>query len=158
MQFDFGIYQLDADPERTRQFYQAEHGEPCDCLGCRNFFQAACQLPEPVQEFFRQLGVDIGKPAEMTAYVSKDGNLTFYDGFYHICGTIIQGKDPWKQVSDRCFQLDESCALKLTPDHALFFTDHCVLVDKDFPRPVIQLEVRWQVPWVLDEPNPYFYP
>ena len=48
--------------------------------------------------------------------------------------------------------------IKLTPDHFAYFPSKCGLVDEDFPTPVIQLEIQGNIPWVLNEPNPYFYP
>lgn len=159
MIFEFGEYKLDIDIDRTRRFYETtDDSLGCDCAGCRNFRKAYPLIPDAVQGFFRQLGVDIGKPAEMTAYNSFDGNETNYDGFYHICGTILAGKDPWLQVGERAYQLDEQYALKLTEDYSVFFTEKCALVDKDFPAPVIQLEIQSNIPWVLEEPNPYHYP
>ena len=158
MIFEFGKYKLDIDVDRTRQFYQNEDYEFCTCAGCRNFAKAYPFLPDAVQGFFRQLGVDIGKPAEITAYVSRDGNMTFYDGFYHICGSILDGREPFIQIDERHFQLDERMTIKLTPDHFIYFTSKCGLVEKDFPTPVIQLEIQGNIPWVLNESNPYYYP
>ena len=106
MIFESGVYQMDIDVERTQHFYANEDFEFCTCAGCRNFSKAYHLFPEAVQQFFRKFGIDIGKPAEITAYNSSDGNLTFYDGFYHICGTILAGKDPWLQVGERAYQLD----------------------------------------------------
>ena len=48
--------------------------------------------------------------------------------------------------------------INLTPDHFAYFPSKCGLVDEDFPTPVIQLEIQGNIPWVLNEPNPYFYP
>ena len=47
---------------------------------------------------------------------------------------------------------------KLTPDHFVYFTKECALVEKELPTPIIQLEIQGDIPWVLDEPNPYHYP
>ena len=158
MIFESGVYQLDIDVERTRHFYANEDFEFCTCAGCRNFSRAYHLFPEAVQQFFGKFGIDIGKPAEITAYNSSDGNLTYYDGFYHICGTILAGKDPWLQVGERAYQLDEQYALKVTNDFSVFFTEKCALVDKEFPTPVIQMEIQCNIPWVLEESNPYYYP
>ena len=158
MIFEAGVYKLDIDLDRTRQFYKNKDWEFCTCAGCRNFVKAYPLITEVVQQFFEQFGIDIGKPAEITAYNSNDGNMTFYDGFYHICGTVLAGKNPFRQIDARAYQLDEQYALKLTDDFSVFFTERCALVDKDFPRPVIQMEIQCNIPWVLDEPNPYHYP
>lgn len=154
----FDIYQLDIDVDRTQYFYEnavCESSNLCSCAGCRNFYKSISVFPEKVQQFFRQLGIDIGKPAEISAIHSPDGNMTLYNGFYHICGSILAGKNPWVQVGARSFRLDEQYLLKITPDFSVYFTDKCGLVDEDFPAPVIQLEVQCCIPWVLDEPNPY---
>ena len=161
MIFEFGTIKVDVDVERTRRFYETVEDQlGCECAGCRNFRNAYPLLPDAVQAFFPQFGVDIGKPAEMTAFNSYDGNLTLYDGFYHICGTILEGREPFIQVAEGAFQLelDKSNKINLTPDHFVYFTSKCGLVNEDFPTPVIQLEIQGNIPWVLNEPNPYFYP
>ena len=94
----------------------------------------------------------------MTAYVSHGGNMTLYDGFYHICGSILDGPDLYIRIDERNRQLDLNATIKLTPDHFAYFTNECGLVADDFPSPVIQLEIQGYVPWVLEEPNPYYYP
>ena len=159
MIFEFGTFKVDVDVERTRRFYETVEDQlGCECAGCRNFRKAYPLLPDAVQAFFRQLGVDIGKPAEATAYNSYDGNLTFYDGFYHICGTILESPRLYIKTDEQHTQLDRNAIVALTADYGFYFTDRCGLVDEDFPTPVIQLEIQGNIPCVLDEPNPYFYP
>lgn len=158
MIFRSGIYELDVDVDRTRQFYTNENYEFCTCAGCRNFSKAYSLLPEVVQRFFQQFGIHMGKPAEISAYNSVDGNSTFYGGFYHICGTVLTGKNPWQKTGKRTYSLDQRYALNLTGDCSVFFTDACSLVEKDFPAPVIQMEFQCSIPWVLEEPNPYYDP
>ena len=158
MVFESGVYRLDIDVDRTRHFYQkSEDYYPCDCAGCRNFSKAHPFFSEAVQQFFEQLGINSGKPAEITAYNSYDGNMTYYDGFYHICGVILAGKEPWLQIDERAYRLKEEYTLKLSDDFSVFFTEKCGLVEEDFPTPVIQMEVQCNLPWVLNEPNPYHY-
>ena len=157
MILEYGVYQLDIDADRTRHFYSDQNYEFCTCSGCRNFSEAYPMIPDVVQQFFQQFGIDIGKPAEITPVFSSDGNLTYYDGFYHICGTILKGKDPWIKIAERTFQLDDQYALKLTEHFKVFFVEKCAMVDKDFPAPAIQMEIQCYIPWVLDEPNPYFF-
>ena len=158
MIFEMGMYRLDIDVDRTKQFYNNAEYDDCECPGCRNFAKACHLLPETVQQFFQQFGIDIANPAEKSAYCSKDeGRTSYYHGFYHICGSILEGKYPWLQVGERTYQLDENYSLKITPDFSVFFRNECSLVHKDFPTPVIQMEFLCEhIPWVLDQPNPYF--
>ena len=158
MIFEFGLYKLDIDIDRTRRFYETTNDVLCDCAGCRNFHVAHALLPDDVQTFFQELGIDIGKPAEMTAIVSRDGNITLYDGFYHICGSILNGPEPFVRIDERHRQFDQNAIIKLTPDHFVYFTSECFLVADNFPSPVIQLEFQGNVPWMLEESNPYFNP
>lgn len=156
MIFDFDIYQLDVDVERTRVYYEADHRDICSCPGCRNFDLAVHSLPESIQQFFRSLGIDIGKPENIGIYFSRDGLKTYYDGFYNICGTILNGKDPWTQTDERAFTFDDSCRITLTDDFFVYFSRKPHLLDKSFPLPAIAVEFQGYIPWVLDEPNPYF--
>ena len=158
MIFTFGDFKLDIDVARTRRFYETvEDPLGCDCAGCRNFYAAYPSLPAPIDAFFQQLGVDLGSPAEMTAFVSHDGNLTLYDGFYHICGKILESPKLHIKTNGKGFLFNNDATIKLTPNHSVHFTNATGLVDDDFPRPVIQLQIMGDIPWVLDEPNPYYF-
>lgn len=159
MIIEFDKYKLDVDIDRTRRFYETADQRPgCDCAGCRNFRKAYPLIPDAVQGLFRQLGVDIGNPAEMTAYVSHDGNMTLYAGFYHICGSILESPKLFIPFDEKCSTLDIDATTKLTPDHFVYFTRECGLVKKGFPTPIIQLDIQGDIPWVLEEPNPYYCP
>lgn len=158
MIFGFGAYKIDVDVERTRRFYETmDDIDWCTCPGCRNFRKAYPLIPGAVQAFFRQFGVDIGYPTEMSAIASHDGNMTLYDGFYHICGSILESPELYIQIDEKTRQLNPEATIKLTPDHFVYFTDKCGLIVEGFPSPIIQLVLQGDVPWVLDEPNPYHY-
>ena len=159
MIIETGIYKLDVDIDRTRRFYETAGGSlDCDCAGCRNFRKAYPLIDREIQAYFRQFGVDMGKPAEMTAIVSQDGSRTLYDGFYHICGRIPDGREPFIQVDGKHYRLDESATVPLNTDSYVFFTSRCGLLEAGFPTPAIQIEVFFHLPWLLEEPNPYHYP
>ena len=91
----------------------------------------------------------------MSVLFSPDGSKTFYDGFFHICGTILKGNDPWIQTGPKSRRLDPDYLIDLTADSSAYIIGDCGLVDAAFPRPVIQLHISFALPWVLDEPNPY---
>lgn len=155
MDFRSGPYHIDVNVQETQAFYRKAYDIGCDCAGCKNFIQAVLFLPEDVKAFFAQFGIDPAKPAEISVYHSVDGIETLYGGFYHICGTILSGNNPWVQVGKKQYQLKEEYAIKLSNDFSVFFTEDCSLVDDDFPSPVIQMEFTGNLPWVIHEPNPY---
>lgn len=155
MDFISGIYHIDVDVKRTQEFYAKEFDLGCECEDCKNFIPAIRQLPDDVKAFFTQFGVDPAKPAEICAYDGADSTGVLYNGFYHICGTILSGKNPWVQVKKDLYHLNEAYAIRFSNGFSFYFTEECMLVDEDFPAPVIQLEFSGYLPWVIDIPNPY---
>lgn len=155
MLMEIGRYRLDVDTKRTEAYYAALNGIGCDCAGCRNYEAAVSRLADPVQSFLRRFGIDPGSPIEMSVLHSPDGNRTLYDGFFHICGTILEGNDPWIQTGPKSFRLKEDYLIDLGDDSSAYFAEKCALVDAAFPRPVFQLHISFSLPWLLQEPNPY---
>ena len=155
MRFERGVYELDADPERTQQFYQQNGGISCDCDGCQNFAAAISQLPEHVRAFLNQFGIDPAKPAELSAIYAPSEDTVFYDSFYHICGSVLKGTEAYVQVAEKQFQLDPQYLIELDGDNAVYFTPDVHLLDEHFPRPVFQLNIFFVLPWVLPKPNSY---
>lgn len=157
MLLECGIYRLDVDTERTKAYYATLDGVGCDCSGCRNYEKAISALAVPVQSFLHQFGIDPRNPIEMSILYSPDANKTFYDGFFHICGSILEGKDLLIQTGAKTYKLNPDYLIDLDADSSAYFTDMCGLVDDVFPRPVMQLHISFALPWVLEEANPYHY-
>ena len=155
MQVQLGIYKLDVDVDRTHRFYLEADGIDCDCDGCQNFTQAAASFPQVVQDFFRQFGVDLNKPAEIYGIYAPSDDSVFYGGFYHICGSILKGTEPWIPLEDNRFQLDEQYQIELDEEHIVFFTNDVQLLEDNFPTPVFQIEIHFTLPWLLNKPNSY---
>ena len=154
MIFEQGVYVIEHDPERTEAFYAQAPETLCSCSGCRNFRAAVSQMPEGLRAFLEQFGIDPAKPAEMSAVYAPDAGRIFYDGFYHLRGELREGTEPFIQTGPKNFQLDQSYLLPVG-EVTVWFGAKCALVDRDFPRPVLQLEVSFYLPWVLEEENPY---
>ena len=153
--FKLGIYEIDVDIDRTSRFYRETDGITCDCDGCRNFSLAVAQLPDTVQNFLCQFGIDPAKPVELSAVYAPSDDSIFYEGFYHICGTILKGTEPWIQISKKQFHLDQQYIIELDDDHSFFFTGDVHLLEDSFPTPAFQMEIHFTLPWVLSEPNSY---
>ena len=155
MLFKFSQTQLDIDVERTRAFYDTHQadGETCPCAGCRNFEEARKFLPEEVRQFFQQLGVDPENPMNLTAYHSHDGNTVIYDATYHICGTALAGMN---DASGNPYNFHED-TYPICEGFSVYFFNEPGLLDEAFSRPKLDLEMRFEIPWLLEEPNPYFH-
>lgn len=154
MIFQQGVYMIDHDPARTGEFYAQAPDTLCGCSGCRNFRAAADRFPQGLRAFLEQFGIDPAKPAEMSVLYAPAEDEVNYNGFYHFCGEIRQGREAFIQTGERSFQLDPRYIIRLAEGDLWFRTD-CALVDPAFPRPVVQVEVTFNLPWVLEEKNDY---
>ena len=154
MIFQEGVYLIEHDPARTRDFYATASDTLCDCSGCRNFRAAVSQMPEALRSFLEQFGIDPAKPAEMSVLCTVTKDKLCYNGFYHLCSQIQEGSEPFIQTGERAFQLGQRYVITLD-EVQLWVRPDCALMDPDFPRPAIQLEVIFNLPWVLEEENTY---
>ncbi len=151
MIFTFGGFTVDIDVEKTRRFYEQSMQtltEGCDCIACQNFVKASTHIAPKIGDFFAQLGVDICKAPDMSAmHGEPDRQILHYWGFYHLCGTIIDGVNV--RVADGL--IDPEQMYEVVPSCRIWFTDQCALLEPEFPAPIIQMEVEIEVPWVLEE-------
>ena len=154
MKIRFSEFLLDVDVERTRAFYERDDvktsSESCPCYGCQNFDKAILQAPEGVIGFLRSLGIDPRKPAEVFDVMGEpeaDGTI-WYNGWYHICGTISESPA-------ECIDHDYYKKYNHSPDPSFRFEVLPIagrdLVHKEFPTPVIQLEINTHLPYLLNE-------
>lgn len=144
----FGCYRLSVDVGRTREYYAA-HPLPwvtCTCGGCRNFVEAVKLLPDEVKTFFDRLGVDPEKPAETCWYPGAKTESNG-DAWYHLCGTILERVEPEEnQLFGEWLDVSENFRAAFRPE--------CDILPEDFPQPCFQMDVTFQLPWVLEEENP----
>ena len=106
MVFEQGVYVIEHDPERTGDFYARKPGTTCDCTGCRNFRAALGKMSVEMRGFLEQFGIDPAKPAEMTPLCAVGREALCYDGFYHFCGEIREGLEPFVKKKKKSFQMD----------------------------------------------------
>ncbi len=164
MIIEFSSFILDIDVERTRAFYERSDVRPiseqCSCVGCRNFDKAILQASARVTEFLRSIGIDPRKPAEVydvTGELEKDGTI-WYNGWYHVCGTVVESpetvevtvRDNGPNVKRYCWEHSYSPDPDF-PFEVLPILDNALL-HKEFPTPVIQLEIDTHLPYVLSIP------
>lgn len=147
MDFDFGAFAIDVDVERTRKYYRdisRTLTEGCGCILCQNFLAAYETLDPQIRQFFDSLGVNICKAADMTSmHGDQKRNILYYEGFCHLCGKISAGgmEDHKTLLKTAEYPVAAGCTVA--------FSTRCALVEKSFPAPVLQLEVRLEVPWVM---------
>lgn len=150
MIFEFGHQKVDIDVERTRQFYHGATEISCTCDGCVNFVKAVDVPPAPVKTFFDDLGIDLKKAAEIyIGYQNDDGSL-LYLGFCHVCGIILDGDSFWGVLAQK-----GNDPFRVSPNFMVHFHNDISLLERNFPKPVIQLEFDARIPWVLDKPCDY---
>ena len=160
MIFRFSDFVIDVDVERTREFYSREDvettSEKCTCQGCQNYDKAILAASETVVDFLRSLGIDPCKPAEvfdfMGSQLDEDGKV-LYNGFYHICGTRLQGEDAWVHTGKDMMHLDGDKMYVVDDFFKVSFEEQVFLLHEKFPTPVLQMEIDAHLPWVL--PTPY---
>lgn len=142
MVFQFGQFKVDIDVEKTQEFYKSMNlvSKGCQCSGCRNYEIAIDILPNEVKNFFDTIGIDMKKVTEVYVNVANPDNSLYYEGFYHLCGSLLQGESEYS----------------LTKDFYISFQEDCVLMEDGFPTPALQLEISANIPWALNEDNTYF--
>jgi hypothetical protein len=139
--FDFDTFSVDVDVEKTRKYYRESPRsltEGCDCILCRNFLAAYHNLDAGISRFFDDLGVDLRKAPDMTSmHGDKERNILYYEGFCHLCGTILKGGTV------------QTPEYSVTPGCTVYFSTRTALVEKSFPAPALQIEVNIEIPWVM---------
>lgn len=158
MEYLFGAFRVAIDVEKTRAFYrQAEYiTSGCQCDGCCNYEKAVDFFPQKVKEFFDELGIDLKKAAEIIAYIGEcEGKKINYGGFYHLCGTMLSDTEVWVPMEDAKLKSMSTDMYKIIEGYEIGFTNGCSLVEEDFPRPILQMEISFHCPWVLEKENPY---
>lgn len=156
MIFDFGMYVVDIDIEKTANYHRNDSRITCDCLGCRNFDRAVASFPQEVRQFLERLGADPVKPEVLSIDYAPTKKTMAYSGFYYLCGTILKGREAWTKDEQGMHHVDEQRLLQIRDDYAVYFTEprHGV-VDADFPKPIVELQYVCTLPWLMEEPHSY---
>jgi hypothetical protein len=152
---EFKKWKLACHVEATREAYaKIERGSPvaCGCNTCKNFAAARqYAYPQEARSLLEQLGVDIDKEAEVYHNCRLETGLHNYGGWFHFIGSIKEGPDSTRQIAENSFTFD------LEPIDNRFvigFTARAALVARSFgDQPVIQVEFRTEVPWIIQGPE-----
>lgn len=152
----FRRWELECDPIATNHGYlQLTSGAPelCGCVPCRNFAAVRHKIyPAPVLRLFEELGIVVGREAEVYHNCQVEPGWHNYGGWFHFVGTIAAGTDASRQIAPNAWAFDME---KVNDRFELCFTRRIGLLSKVFEgHPVLQLEFIAIVPWVLPEPGP----
>lgn len=138
-----GAWVIEVDREATHVAYRQKHRmDVCACAYCKNFV-AACLAQVAYSStslaFFERLGIAPEKGAEVCSLsANQEKTHVFYGGFYHCVGRLV--KRP-----------EEATFTVIDDPFKVLFTERILLVSRDFPQPVVQMEWMSSIPWVLDE-------
>jgi hypothetical protein len=142
---------IELDKKATELAYaERPLGMSCSCHICRNYSAAISSFPSEVDAFFNELGIDIAKPSEIYE-CNFENNQILYGGFFHIVGSYLSGDDMWQPVAENDTAQKTIELFKITDGFHIGFTQGTALVPDNFPRPVLQMEIRFTAPWILDE-------
>ncbi|MCL2140578.1 MAG: hypothetical protein FWH42_02705, partial [Dehalococcoidia bacterium] len=94
--------------------------------------------------------IDLLKPSEVYENYFKNEKV-FYGGFYHIVGNYLSGDDVWQPVTKDLSHQKATEMFHVANDFDIGFTHIVAVVPEGFPQPVLQMEVSFTLPWVLDE-------
>ena len=157
MLFEIGTYVLDIDVQRTREFYLRARNltDGCDCQGCRNYAAWAASLSGEPKTTLERMGIALEKTPEVYVNGPNGDGTLFYGGFYHLCGRILRGEEPWKATSAIMNICDADPFAGLTDGYRVAFSEKIALLEQDFPTPVVQMELLANIPFVLPEQCSY---
>ncbi|GKU80957.1 hypothetical protein [Niallia sp. NCCP-28] len=146
-QVKIGNWLLEVDREKTKEFYDKDVIDVCDCLYCNNFVEAIKHLDISVATFFRELGINPSMPAHSSDFPATEDGKWQYIGQYHLVGRVLEGK-----LCTMC-DWDETNNFQIIKDFDVCFSEELEFVTEDFPIPVLQMNFDAHIPWVLHE-NP----
>ena len=141
MIFQFGRYTLDVDVEKTKAFYDSNRSvttdEACSCARCQLFPHAIMSSSDAILKFLRRLGIDPRKPGEVFGYSDNETDRHQYSGWYHIVGTLREGKIIGKFYDDSNAFLPD-----INAEFRVWFEDdpeRMGWIEQGFPVPILEM-------------------
>lgn len=150
-------WRLAIDLDATRAVRETEERRTlgCPCKLCRNWARVyADVLPAEMQAQLRRVGIDPADPTDLTASERQPKGANYHVVF-HCVGKILSGPAP--TVIGEMGEMRDYRELRRDP--SLWMTvSHPVLYDSepdwvtDRMKPLIIVQLRLAVPWVLETP------
>jgi hypothetical protein len=153
-------WRIALDLDATRAIRAAVPPPPCrrECAQCRNWTASyAAVLPPALRSELRRVGIDPAAPTDLYAYVGREPLA--YRVMYHVAGRILSGPAPgltdpaWGRMQS--YHPVSAGARRLSL--RVLYDDEAGL-NPGGPSagmsPLIQVDFRLDVPWMLNEPRP----
>jgi hypothetical protein len=141
MQIPFREWIFECDVEATRAAYDsiASGGaEACGCGYCLNFIEARRQVyPAEMLDLFARLGIDYRKEVEVYQMTRSASGLHLYGGWFHFVGQILKQPVAPEKLSGQ-FSVD-------------FLMSNSLAAEAFADRPLVQVEITAEIPWLLEE-------
>ena len=150
--FTLGNYVVDVNVEKTREIYKSltPVSSRCKCDYCANYQKVVPTMPAQVLDFFDRLGVDLTKITESVVFNRTRNGRATYGGWMHVCGKIVKGKED----GEHTITLRPKDKYRVTDQFSVWFSEECMMVEREFDSPVIQIDFQTDLPWVLDSKIP----
>lgn len=160
-------YVIEVDVEKTREYYLSKDSvNDCTCTGCQNYRRYTEVCDDKIRTWFQQFGIDDLKYiAEILPYNTEEDGRVFYGGFYHVCGKITKDTEKKNDITMEEKQ-EKSDGIQYFPPglpgiildkdyYEAFFSQSCLMLASDFPRPALQIEIFARIPWLIEAVNDY---
>jgi len=116
--------------------------EACGCEPCRNWAATRERLlPPEFRRLLDQLGVPFNREAEVYHMCRLESELHSYGAWYHFVGRVMFGE---RECSPH---------VAFGPFSVFFHSRPALLPEAFAGRPVVQLEVVAEVPWLSEVPE-----
>jgi hypothetical protein len=141
MHITFRGWTFECDTEATRTAYDgiASGGaEGCGCDYCLNFIEARRRVyPAEMLDLFARLGIDYRKEVEVYQMNRGASGLHLYGAWFHFVGRIL-AQPPAPEKLGEHFSVD-------------FLTGKSLAAEAFAARPLVQVEITAEIPWLLKE-------
>lgn len=134
---------LDVDVDKTLHFNQNKL-EVCGCLYCKNFAAVIGQKHLLLRETLLEIGIDARTPNHVSYFEREEDRQYWALGNYHISGAMVHGE--WSTMADW-----KDSNTTVVDGMKIGLSKEMELLPRNFPKPVIQVNFEWLMPWVLDE-------
>jgi hypothetical protein len=151
MQLTVARWTIEYDPDATRACY-ARMSEELSCAVCasdENYLALReGHMPQAFWSLLDSLAITFAKPAEIGYPETWTEKSVQCGVWYHLVGRIVSGADCWKPCGADWTSYDGE---EIAPGVSMGFGSKAHLVNDAFAnKPIIQLDLRLEVPWVLD--------